>query len=356
MVTIRLTVKVRNPKPSSGPDTMSSTELSKEHRIEFRDRTISSLIKWAPLFCPGIENAFQSADGVLRVRSGFIDPEPCEGFRVIRNVDTAQIRARIESESMRKFGVKFQTDRMLIGEYIEILADKNRVSGQWLGDIPQWDGTPRLKAFGELFGLRAKSYMYNQSAVGDLACELAGRALFMHPCLHAQGIAPTGVPVVVMVGMSTGDLREFMSPIIRGPMREVTQAVTSEQKFAEAFDASASHILLPGIPQVLNPVFEADRARFASVVSQSSVYYRPPNSGLSSGVQIIVPGMVATVPDKDWKVPIIPTVPLDCEYWSLPDAEVIEQCYAEAMHYVAQGVPILQQRLAQVCSVRGARA
>lgn len=335
---------------------MTQSQLTSEQRLEFRDHTISSLIKWAPLFCPGIEDAFEILDDVLRIRSEFIDPEPCEGFRIIRKVDAVEIRARIERESVRIFAEKFQTDRKLIDEYIEILADKNRVSGQWFGDLPEWDGTERLKAFGELFGLRAKPYMGNQSTVGNYAVELAGRALFMHPCLHAQGIAPLDVPVVVMVGMSAGDLREFMSPIIRGPMREVTQFVSSEQKFAEAFDPSASHILLPGLPQIHDAMYKAEIGRFASVVRQSSVFYRPPNSGLSQGVKVIIPGMVATVRAEDWKVPYIPTVPLDCEYWTLPDAEVIEQCYAEAMHYVGQGMPIALPRHSQIRFVWGARA
>ena len=335
---------------------MTGTQLTSEQRLEFRDRTISSLIKWAPTFCPGIEDAFEILDDVLRVRSEFIDPEPCEGFRIIRKADAVEIRSRIERESLRHYDVKFQTDRTLIDEYIELLADKNRVSGQWFGDLPEWDGTSRLKDFGQLFGLRAKPYMSNQSAVGDLALELAGRALFMHPCLHAQGVAPQGIPVVLMVGMSAGDLRKFMGPIMRGPMREVTQFVSSEQKFAEAFDPSASHILLPGLPQINDAMCKADITRFVSVARQSSVFYRPPNSGLSHGVNIIIPGMVACVPAEAWKVPYIPTVPLDCEYWTLPDAEVIEQCYAEAMCYVSQGVPIILGRHSQIRPVWGARA
>jgi len=333
---------------------MTQSQLTQEQRLEFRDRTISSLAKWAPFFCPGIEDAFEIFDDVLRIRSEFIDPEPCEGFRPIRKADTINIRARIERESLRIFGVKFQADRTLIDDYIESLADAHRTTGQWFGDLSEWDGTERLKKFGELFGLRAKSYMGNQSSVGNYAVELAGRALFMHPCLHSQGIVPIGVPVVVMVGMSTSELREFMRPIMRGPMREVTQTVSSEQKFVEAFDPSASHILLPGLPQIFDPIFKVEVGRFASVVRQSSVFYRPPNSGLSQGIRVIIPGMVANVPAEKWKVPHIPTVPLDCEYWTLPDAEVIEQCYAEAMHYVAQGIPVALDRHSQVCTARGA--
>lgn len=332
-----------------GPINMTPNELTQEQRIEFRDGTISSLIKWAPLLCPGIENAFESADGVPRVRSEFIDPHGSEGFRVIRNVDTAQIRARIESESLRMYRVKFRVDRCTVSEYIEILADKNHTTAQWLGDLPGWDGVERLKAFGELFGVVATPYVSNPSHENDRMCELAGRALFMHPCYHAQGITPTGVPVVLMVGMSAGDLREFMSPIIRGPMREVSQIARTDQQFAEAFDSSASHILLPGIPQIRATSYQADIERFATIVRQSSVFYRPPNRGLSQGIPIIVPGMVATVPAEAWKVSTIPTVPLTrIDDGATPDAEVIEQCYAEAMHYVSQGHHIINPRLSNV--------
>lgn len=336
---------------------MSSIELSQEQRIEFRDGTISSLIKWAPLLCPGIENAFESADGVPRVRSEFIDPHGSEGFRVIRNVDTAQIRARIESESLRMYRVKFRVDRCTVSEYIEILADAHRTTAQWFGDLPEWDGIERLKAFGELFGVVATPYASNPSHENARICELAGRALFMHPCYHAKGIAPLDVPVVVMVGMSAHELRQFMRPIIRGPMREVSQIARTDQQFAEAFDASASHILLPGIPQVRATPYPADVERFATVVRQSSVFYRPPNRGLSQGIPIIVPGMVATAPAEAWKIPTIPTVPLTrIEGSEMPDAEIIAQCYAEAMHYASQDLAIIHTRLSNVRTVWGARA
>lgn len=328
---------------------MTQSQLTSEQRIEFRDGTISSLIKWAPLLCPGIETAFETSEDVVRIRSDFIDPASSEGFRVLRSVDIAQIRARIEAESLRIYRVKFRTDRTIVGDYIAILADAHRTTGQWFGDLPEWDEVSRLKDFGQLFGVVATPYASKPSRESDRICELAGRALFMHPCYHAQGITPNNVPVVLMVGMSPNELREFMRPIMRGPMREVAQFASTDQKFAEAFDASASHILLPGIPQVRATPYRADVGRFANIVRQSSVFYRPPNSGLSQGVPIIIPGMVATVPVKEWKVSTIPTIPLTrIDGSAMPDAEVIEQCYAEAMFYASQGVPIIPTRLSDV--------
>lgn len=333
----------------------ANPQISSEQRLEFRDGTISTLIKWAPDLCPGIETAFEVADGVLRVRSDFIDPEPSEGFRILRNVDTATIRARIEAESLRRFGVKIRTDRTIVRDYIEILADGKRTTGQWLGELPQWDGTERLRTFGELFGVVATPYASKSSQENGRICELAGRVLFMHPCYHAQGVAPQDVPVVLMVGMTPAKLRELMAPIMRGPMREVSQIVTSEQKFAEAFDTSASHILLPDLPQIRATPYRADVGRFSTIVRQSSVHYRPPNLGLSQGIQIIVPGMVGTVPAEAWKVPTIPTIPLTrTDDTAVPDAEIVAQCYAEAMHYVAQGLPIINPRLSTVRTAWGA--
>lgn len=338
---------------------MASQELTQEQKAEFMDGSISSLMDWGPKLLPNITKALRNADGMIQVRASFVG-ERSEGFRTFKKSDAPRIRAMIEKASIEQYGIRFRVDRVTVSEFIEIVADDNAVTSDWLGDLPAWDEIPRLKRFGELFGVESSIHAGGHSPSENARiCELAGRSIFMHPCYHSKGI-PAPVPVVVFVGCTPSDLRRVMAPILRGPMREVNTVVTSEQKFVEAFDPFTSHILLPEMPQVMEAQYNAEVGRFATVVRQSSVHYRPPYD--AQAVTVNLPMMVGSIRSEDWRkvarggTPILPLTVSDV----FPDAETIAQCYAEAMAYAGQGHPIAKRGLDSVRTVwdekKGARA
>jgi len=337
---------------------MPSQELTQEQKAEFMDGSISSLMDWGPKLLPNITKALRVADGMIQVRASFVG-ERSEGFRAFKKSDAPRIRAMIEKASIEQYGIRFHVDRVTVSEFIEIVADDNAVTSDWLGDLPAWDEIPRLKRFGEIFGVESSVYGERSPSENARICELAGRSMFMHPCYHSKGI-PAPVPVVVFVGCAPSDLRRFMAPILRGPMREVNTVVMTEQKFAEAFDPYASHVLLPEIPQVTEAQFNAEVGRFATVVRQSSVHYRPPYG--TQAVTVNLPMMVGSICSENWRTvarggtPILPLTVSE----TFPDAETIAQCYAEAMAYAGQGHPIAKRGLDSVRTVwdekKGARA
>lgn len=338
---------------------MEPNQLTKEQIGELRDGTISTLIDWGPKICPDIETAIRETDGMLQIRSSFIDPNPSEGFRPFMGTDGSAVRAKLETSCKERFGVKLRTDRATVGEYIGQLGRKNRTASEWFGDLPAWDGIPRLRRFGELFGAESSVYAggHSPSENADV-CELAGRALFMHPCYHSMGVI-TPAPVVVFVDCPVFDLRRLMNPIVRGPMREVHTPVSTPQKFVEAFDPFTSHILLPGMSQVIDAPYMADVTRFAGIVRDSSVHYRPPYG--AQAITVALPMMVGSIPSDNWRrlgiggTPILPLTVSDV----FPDPETVAQCYAEAMVYAKQGHPIVKGGLEGVRTVwndkKGAR-
>lgn len=330
---------------------MASEQLTQEQKGEFLDGSISSLMKWGPKLLPNITQALRNADGMIQIRASFMG-ERSEGFRALKKADTTRIRAMIEMASVEQFGIKFRIDRVDVSDYVEVIADENAVTSDWLGDIPAWDETPRLKKFGEIFGVESSVYVGGHSPSEDArVCELAGRSLFMHPCYHAKGI-PAPVPVVVFVDCIPSDLRRLMAPILRGPMREVNAVVTTEQQFAEAFDPFTSHILLPEMPQVMEAQHIADIGRFATVVRQSSVHYRPPYH--AQAVTVNLPMMVGSISSDKWRTVArdgIPILPLSVRSDEEPAPETVAQCYAEAMAYAGQGHPIVKRGLETVQTV-----
>lgn len=339
---------------------MASKQLNEGQKAEFADGTISSLMKWGPKLLPNITQALRTADGMIQIRASFMG-EKSEGFRLFKKPDSARIRSMIEKASTEQFGIKFRTDRVTVSEFVEVIADDNTASSEWMGDLPAWDGIPRLRRFGELFGAESSVHAGGHSPSENArVCELAGRALFMHPCYHSKGI-PAPAPVVVFVESTPFDLRAVMAPIQRGPMREVSAIVTSEQKFVEAFDPYTSHILLPGMAQVMDAQYEMDVNRFGTIARQSSVHYRPPYG--AQAVTVNLPMMVGSIPSENWRtvarggIPILPLSLTDPD--AHPDPETIAQCYAEAMFFVESGHPIVKGGLEGVRTVwdskKGAR-
>ena len=338
---------------------MASEQLTEGQKVEFSDGTISSLMEWGPKLLPNITQALREVDGMIQIRASFMG-EQSEGFRALQKSDSVRIRTMIEQKSSEIYGLKFRVDRLTVSEYMSVLAENNRAASDWLGDLPAWDENPRLKRFGEVFGVHSPLNAGHSPSENARICELAGRSMFMHPCYHARGV-PVPVPVPVFVGFTPSDLRTFMRPILRGPMREVNAAFISEQKFIEAFDAFASHILLPGMPQVIGAHTFADVSRFASVARQSSVHYRQPYA--AQAVTIALPMMVGSIPSEDWRTAAYggtPIIPLAASMDDEPDPETIAQCYAEAAHYVSQGIPIVRRDLEGVRTVwdskKGARS
>lgn len=329
---------------------MTTQELTQEQKTEMRDGTISSLEEWGPRLLPGLSDAFRQVDGINQVRASFFG-EASEGFRPIQKADFVRIRTMIEAESIKRFGLKFRVDRVTVAEYVEVHASDNATPPNWLGVLPEWDEVPRLKRFGEIFGVESTIQSGCSPSENARICELAGRAMFMHPCFHAQGIA-SPVPVVVFVNCAPPDLRRLMAPVVRGPMREVIATVATEQKFAEALDPCASHVLLPGMPQVADASFSMDVSRFATVARQSSVRYRPPYA--TDAVTVNLPMMVASIPSENWRAVArggIPIIPLSVRSDDDPDPDTVAQCYAEAMLYATQGHPIVRRGLESVRTV-----
>lgn len=340
---------------------MATKQLTEGQKVEFADGTISSLMEWGPKLLPEIPQALREVDGMIQIRASFVG-ESSEGFRALQKSDSVRIRTMIEQRSTEIYGVKYRVDRLTVSEYMTVLAENNRTSADWLGDLPAWDETPRLKAFGEMFGVESSVYAGGHSPTENAhVCELAGRAMFMHPCYHSMGLKSPGdpVPMVVLVGCAPSDLRRFMAPILRGSTREVHTIVSTQQKFIESFDPFTSHILLPGLPQIVDAPYMADVTRFAGIVRDSSVHYRPPYA--AQAVTVGLPMMVGSIPSDDWRrlgaggTPILPLTVSE----TFPDAETIAQCYAEAMFYTRQGHPVVKRGLEGVRTVwdskKGAR-
>lgn len=329
---------------------MEPKQLTKEQKAEFMDGSISSLMDWGPKLLPDITKALRVADGMIQIRASFMG-EVSEGFRAFKKSDAPRIRAMIENAGIEQYGLRYHVDRLTVSEFIEIVADDNAVASDWFGDLPVWDEIPRLKRFGEIFGVESSIYTGGHSPSENARiCELVGRAMFMHPCYHSKGIA-SPVPMVVFVNCTPPDLRRFMAPILRGPMREVSAMVTTEQRFVEALDPCASHVLLPEMPQVMEAQYNADIGRFATVVRQSSVHYRPPYE--TQALTVNLPMIIGSLRSENWRmvarggIPILPLTVSDVS----PDSDVVAQCYAEAMLYVKQGHPIVRRGLESVRTV-----
>ena len=314
--------------------------LSVQQKTEFRSGTISDLMEWAPRFIPGIKKAFRTVGPLV-----YVDPAVvggCGDFRVLANSDYTLLRARIEVESQRLYGLKFRTDRATISEYIDTLASGSvEPESAWFGELPAHDGKERLKEAASKLGFEP----FDSSDDPAVLIEAVSRVLFMHPCVHAMGRA-VPVPVVMVVSPESGFL-DALRIIARGPLNETTVSVTTPREFVESFDPYASHLVLPGLVPVLHAT-TADRYRFASIVRQSAATFRVPNAGQQRGSQTLMPAMVGTcsIGDIDAVLKHIPVIPVRFDNAAVDmDADYAAQCYAEAWEKVAGGAPMFSDPL-----------
>ena len=322
--------------------------LSVQQKTEFRSGTISDLMEWAPRFIPGIKKAFRTVGPLV-----YIDPAVVGergNPRILARSDYALLRARIESESEKVYGLKFRTDRATISEYVDVLAsDSVEPESAWFGELPAHDGEKRLLEAASKLGFEP----FDSSDDPAVLIEAVSRVLFMHPCAHAMGRA-VSVPVVLAVNPGRGFIGTLRT-IARGPLNETAMSVTSPREFVESFDPYASHLILPGVVPVLHPTTVADRCRFASIVRQSAATFRVPNAGQQRGSQTLMPAMVGTCSIKDADVvsKCVPVLPVRFDNAAIDmDADYAAQCYAEAWAMLEDGAPLFPDRLKAV--VKGA--